>query len=207
MTTVESLEIQLAAARTRVQEIKLRKEVLRKELQVLDEETVRYIGTPWDRGPTGIVANLSRDLKAISIVEHDADRREVVWIKRPWEFASAFVGARYIVDKVTPKPDFHINYEAYEVFCCQQAVLFARICPTVTQLQVFKEMSWGDQVEQITDEKERAAFQGHSGNTFYCAIGLARMYIESPEFILKAHGALAPLVGSAEYETPTGESA
>ena len=40
---------------------------------------------------------------------------------------------------------------------------------------------------------------GHSGNTFGCAVMLAILYVTSPEYIIKAHGALAPLVGCEAY--------
>lgn len=40
---------------------------------------------------------------------------------------------------------------------------------------------------------------GHSGNTAGAALMLARLYIESPEYVARLHGALSPLVGSADY--------
>lgn len=40
---------------------------------------------------------------------------------------------------------------------------------------------------------------GHSGNTAGMALSLARLYIESPEYVSKMHGALSTLVGSEEY--------
>lgn len=40
---------------------------------------------------------------------------------------------------------------------------------------------------------------GHSGNTAGAATYLARLYIESPEYVAKVHGALSPLVGSEAY--------
>lgn len=39
----------------------------------------------------------------------------------------------------------------------------------------------------------------HSGNTAGAATMLARLYIESPEYVAKMHGALSPLVGSEAY--------
>lgn len=40
---------------------------------------------------------------------------------------------------------------------------------------------------------------GHSGNTFGMAMQLAWLYIEHPDFVAKAHGALVPLVGCKDY--------
>lgn len=40
---------------------------------------------------------------------------------------------------------------------------------------------------------------GHSGNTAGAAMMLARLYIESPEYVSQLHGALSPLVGSEAY--------
>lgn len=40
---------------------------------------------------------------------------------------------------------------------------------------------------------------GHSGNTYGCAMYLARVYIEGPGFVAIQHGALTPLVGCADY--------
>lgn len=49
---------------------------------------------------------------------------------------------------------------------------------------------------------------GHSGNTAGAAFALARLYIESPEYVSKMHGSLSVLVGSQEYgdiDPSTGE--
>lgn len=40
---------------------------------------------------------------------------------------------------------------------------------------------------------------GHSGNTAGAAFMLARLYLESPEYVQRMHGALSPLVGSKAY--------
>jgi hypothetical protein len=46
---------------------------------------------------------------------------------------------------------------------------------------------------------------GHSGNTFGAAMQLAWLYIEHPDFVEKAHGALTPLVGCKKYGCPHDE--
>jgi hypothetical protein len=47
---------------------------------------------------------------------------------------------------------------------------------------------------------------GHSGNTFGCALHLAFVYTEAPEFVVEQHGALTPLVGCEAYGCPHEES-
>ena len=80
---------------------------------------------------------------------------------------------------------FRIDYESYEVFCCEQAVLIAEACKT---------KDWKEQLEQVEGLSD-----GHSGNTFGCSCILAYLYLDNPENVVKVHGALSPLVGSEEY--------
>gem|GEM_PF-2020224 len=116
-------------------------------------------------------------------------------------------------------PDFRWKYEAYEMFCCEQAVVIATAIGkqlvneamaeglllqeakaviaerAPSALKEFYDMPWEKQKEAVPDLED-----GHSGNTFGCAVRLASFYVsEHPENIVKLHGALAPLVGSAEY--------
>jgi hypothetical protein len=87
-------------------------------------------------------------------------------------------------------PDFRVDYEAYELFCCKEAVKIADACKTTENIEEFKKGLTG-----LVPNLDK----GHSGNTFDMACGLARLYIESPEFVTSAMGSLAPLVGSKEY--------
>lgn len=124
------------------------------------------------------------------------------------------------IDKFrTNNHDFRWKYEAYEMFCCEQAVTIATainrqlVRRTITEgiplleikkvvedrmssaLKEFYDMPSEKQKEMVPDLED-----GHSGNTFGCAIRLASFYVsEHPENIVKLHGALAPLVGSEEY--------
>lgn len=98
-------------------------------------------------------------------------------------------------------PKFRQDYEDYELFCCEQAVLIANALKTPERVREFKEMDWDSQMELIPEIDS-----GHSGNTFGCAINLAYQYLNDADMIPKMHGALAPLVGSEEYgELPNRE--
>lgn len=90
-------------------------------------------------------------------------------------------------------PDFW-EHEGYELFCCEQAVLIARTLKTPEAVRAFKEQSWEQQqatVPGIDDD--------HSGNTFDVACGLATIWLQTPEHVATAHGALCSLVSCREY--------
>ena len=87
-------------------------------------------------------------------------------------------------------PDFRVDYEAYELFSCKEAVKIANACKTVKNIEKFKNGE-SSLVPNLDD--------GHSGNTFDCACYLARMYLESPDFVRTATGAMVHLVGSKDY--------
>lgn len=88
-------------------------------------------------------------------------------------------------------PRFRVDFESYELFCCNEAVKIALACKTVEEIKVFRGAGWEIQKEIVSD--------GHSGNTFGCACLLAQLHLESPESVSKLHGALSPLVGSKKY--------
>jgi len=91
-------------------------------------------------------------------------------------------------------PDFRWKYESYEIFCCKEALKIANALKTIDEIQKWKNFPWEEQ-KKIVDIDE-----GHSGNTFGCAVNLACLYLSKcPENIVKQYGALAPLVGSKEY--------
>lgn len=89
--------------------------------------------------------------------------------------------------------DFRVEYESYELFCCEEAVKIANQLKTEDAIRNWKQLPYDKQkmIVPIDD--------GHSGNTFGCAVMLAILYVTSPEYIIKAHGALAPLVGCEAY--------
>lgn len=97
-------------------------------------------------------------------------------------------------------PNFRRDYEPYELFCCEQAVLIAKaldkgdVDKNEIAFAVFRAMSFDEQKERVPGLDD-----GHSGNTFDCATEMARQYLARPENVTRMHGALAPLVGSVAY--------
>lgn len=118
-------------------------------------------------------------------------------------------------------PDFRWQFENYEVFCCQQAVIIAKAVRklflkyTKTDQTLTTETIDYDKYFRMFDnlseyKKTRIAYgyarNEHSGNTFSCSMILARLYLsEYPENVIRAHGALSPLVGSLKYGDITEE--
>lgn len=98
------------------------------------------------------------------------------------------------------RPDFRWEYEPYEMFTCEQAVVIAQAFKTPAQIDAFHELDWKVQKVMVPDLSD-----GHSGNTFECACYLAKLYLTAPELVAQASGALSPLVGSAAYEVPLGQ--
>lgn len=90
--------------------------------------------------------------------------------------------------------DFRWKYEAYEMFCCKDAVKIANALKTVDEIQRWEKLALKEQKKTVDID------DGHSGNTFQCAVSLACLYLSPcPENVVKIYGALAPLVGSKEY--------
>lgn len=89
---------------------------------------------------------------------------------------------------------FRIDYESYELFCCEQAIVIANGCKTVEVFKEFTKKDWKEQIKQVPELSDQ-----HSGNTFGAACHLAYWYLTNPENVVKMHGALSPLVGSEEY--------
>lgn len=95
-------------------------------------------------------------------------------------------------------PRFRVDYEGYEMFCCEQAVEIAKACKTAEGVQKFQGLEWDKQKKMVKKLSE-----GHSGNTFGASVHLAYWYLQQPENVVKMHGSLATLVGSDEYgDTP-----
>jgi hypothetical protein len=91
-------------------------------------------------------------------------------------------------------PDFGWKFLPYELMCCEQAVLIASACGTPDGVHSFHALPWEEQKRAVPGLDD-----GHSGNSFGFSCLMARIYLEQPELIPKAHGALAVLVGSEEY--------
>lgn len=86
------------------------------------------------------------------------------------------------------------DFEPYELFVCEQAVLLANHLKTTENIQTFVKKDWKEQREEVPELSE-----DHSGNTFGMACHLAVTFLSMPEFIPRMHGALCPLVGCKDY--------
>jgi hypothetical protein len=95
-------------------------------------------------------------------------------------------------------PNFRRDYETYELFCCEQAVIFSQTFNTIEALD-----KWYP-IKEYNNQKLQCPLlsNDHSGNTFGMAVRLARWYLTNPENVIKEHGALTPLVGCEEYGCP-----
>jgi len=94
----------------------------------------------------------------------------------------------------TNNPDFRWKFEDYEMFTCRQAVVIAEHFKNAEEIEGWWKLDWGEQKKLVPELSDQ-----HSGNTFGMAVKLAIFYLDCPENVIKLHGALAPLVGSAEY--------
>lgn len=89
-------------------------------------------------------------------------------------------------------PDWRWKFEPYEMMVCVDAVRIAEWCAN-------QHITIGEFVALPYDEQKAAGIdEGHSGNSFGCAVDLARLW-PNPDAVVAAHGALVPLVGCDEY--------
>lgn len=91
-------------------------------------------------------------------------------------------------------PDFRRDNESYEIFACEQAILFQETLKTVEALSEFSKAEYEEQKRLVPGLDE-----GHSGNTFGAALHLAKLAMTQPELLPKMHGALCPLIGCKNY--------
>lgn len=108
-------------------------------------------------------------------------------------------------------PDFRVEYEGYEMFCCTEAVKLARHLGTVEAAEHYAaltrdvniladEAKWhAEWEEQKAIDRAAGMSRDHSGNTHGTAVALAFWFLKQPTNVELMHGALAPLVGSEEY--------
>lgn len=92
-------------------------------------------------------------------------------------------------------PEWRVEHEAYELMCCEQAVLFADILGSEAALDEFVKMNYEQQVERVPGMEAA----GHSGNSFGASCVLARYYLTDPDLVPDVHGAMVYLVGCDEY--------
>lgn len=90
--------------------------------------------------------------------------------------------------------EWRYQFEPYELFSCEQAVVFAEACGTVDGLRAFHALPYEEQRRRAPKMSD-----GHSGNTFGQACALASCFLTNPETVPKMHGALCPLVGCDSY--------
>ena len=88
--------------------------------------------------------------------------------------------------------DFGIDYLAYELFCCEQAVVIAAAFKDVESLRTWANMDFNEQRKIVP-----ALSDDHSGNTFGCSKVLALDIITTNH--QPRHGAMCPLVGCVDY--------
>lgn len=93
--------------------------------------------------------------------------------------------------------DFRKKFEKYELFCCRQAVAIAKRLKDPEKIEEWRDLEWDERVKQVPELED-----GHSGNTFGTAVGLAFWYLKDPTQVPNLHGALTPLVGCKEYGCP-----
>lgn len=91
-------------------------------------------------------------------------------------------------------PRFRVEFEAYELFCCEQAVEIANGCKSKEMFQEFVKLDWSKQKKLVPELSD-----GHSGNSFGCSCTLAYWYLTNTDNVVNMHGSLSPLVGSKEF--------
>lgn len=92
------------------------------------------------------------------------------------------------------RADWRWEFEPYEMSVCVDAVRIARALGSADAVTHFHGLPWAEQQTLVP-----GLFQGHSGNSFGMACHLARISLDRPDLIERAHGALCPLVGCEEY--------
>lgn len=90
--------------------------------------------------------------------------------------------------------EWRYEFEPYELFTCEQAIVIAEAVVTVAELESFTKLEYEEQRRRVPKLDG-----GHSGNTFGMACQLARLLIERPDLLPKMHGALCALVGCEAY--------
>lgn len=96
-------------------------------------------------------------------------------------------------------PNFRWDFEAYEMFCCKQAVAIATALKTPEAIVEFFYKPYEEQFALVPGLRE-----GHSGNTMGFSVVLAKCFLEAPDNLQEIHGAMAILVGCKEYGCHTG---
>jgi hypothetical protein len=106
-------------------------------------------------------------------------------------------------------PDFRWEHESYEMFVCTQAALLAAWAEEqsdpATAIDTWNRINSAENDPPYDFAAQVAAVpgwsDGHSSNTHGCAVAIAKTLVGKrfPEAAAVMPGALAPLVGSADY--------
>ncbi len=88
--------------------------------------------------------------------------------------------------------NFRWEFEAYEMFCCTEAVKIATALKDPQAVLAF--MGAADRWELVPDLSD-----AHSGNSMGISCRLAYHYLNDEEMVFFEHGALVPLVGCTAY--------
>ena len=91
-------------------------------------------------------------------------------------------------------PTWRRDYEPYELFVCEQAHLIAAALKTRAAIADFHKADWEAALRLVP-----GLDGGHSGNTLGMACKLAVFEIEYPEGVVRQHGAMSPVAGSAAH--------
>ena len=91
------------------------------------------------------------------------------------------------------------DFEPYEIFVCEEAAEMAKVFKTPDDLHAFYQMKCEDQKTLVEANGYTLRLDEHSGNTFGAAVMLARIFLEMPESLWQAHGAMCSLVGCSSY--------
>jgi hypothetical protein len=109
-------------------------------------------------------------------------------------------------------PEFRVEHEGYEMFVCSQAVVLAEWAAAQDgdpgeAIDAWDKINSKDNDPPYDYKAQLAAVpgweEGHSGNTHGCAVALAKQYLTHRERVPLMNGAMAPLVGTADYSERT----
>lgn len=169
-------------------------------------DTIRLYGEGWGRPVRGIDLN-GQTVRYRTIQEQKLENeRQLLEMQRGWERAYSdeaddleakiVVLPRPFIDRIqrfrrVHPVAFDVQYLAYEVFCCQEAVKIAAHCQDEQAVIQLANASWDEQAQVISN--------GHSGNTAHSSFMLAFGYLTQPETLWQLHGALCAIVGCQNY--------
>ena len=95
-------------------------------------------------------------------------------------------------------PEFGPEFEGYELFACEQAVVIAQALDRADAIQEFANLDPEEQFKRVP-----GLSHDHTGNSMGFAMRMAYVFIDDPDdhkdFIRHFHGALCPLMGCDTY--------